>query len=233
MAIPEEHGWLAALISSAFDPAWNVGHRTIIWPAITTSLFLSGTGLPLPEDIPLTLAGFTTFKQAHDHVLVGHFLATFVMVVVPILLGDLLAYNLGSRYGFGLRERIPFLRRALSVERMTKVQEWFDRYGAFTIFIGRQMAGIRFVTFFTAGTVRLPLYRFVLFDFLGCLVSVPVWLTLGVVASRYGEAWLHLAVRRVGGGFFLVALVVSLVFFAAVKLRAGRARTVPDPPPSG
>ncbi len=119
---------------------------------------------------------------------------------------------MGRRWGFGLREKLGFVRRLLSDQRMHRVQGWFERYGNFTVFLGRQVAGVRFVTFFTAGTMRMPLWRFVLFDFLGCLVSVPVWLGLGYFAAQYGREWLRIAMGRVSGGFFLASLALLVLF---------------------
>ncbi len=225
-------GLVERLVATVFDPAWNVEHRLVIWLVIVTVLFLSGVGLPLPEDIPLTLAGFTTIKQAHDGFFVEHFALTFAVVVVPILLGDMIAYSLGRRYGLGLRDRIGLIRRAVTPHRLARVQHWFARYGAFAVFLGRQVAGVRFVTFFMAGSMRVRLPRFVAFDFLGCLVSVPVWLTLGVLASRYGETWLRAAMQRASHTIIVAVLAVVVVLVVFAKLR-GRERndagTMPGP----
>ena len=96
---PQPQGWLDGVISVVFDPAWNLEHGPAIWALVVTVLFLSGVGFPLPEDIPLTLAGFTTFKQANETFVFAHFASTFFIVVIPILAGDLIAYGLGRRLG--------------------------------------------------------------------------------------------------------------------------------------
>jgi len=228
-------GFVAGLIATVFDPAWNIAHGRVIWTVIVLVLFLSGLGLPLPEDVPLTLAGFTMFKQSGEAIVPAHFALTFLTVVVPILLGDMIAYGMGRKYGIGLRDRFAVLRRALPDARLTRVRHWFASYGAFTVFLGRQVAGVRFVTFFSAGSMHVPFARFVFFDFLGCLVSVPVWLTLGVLASRYGEQWLQIAMRRVGSGFMLAALVLFGVLLLVARLRrrklaAAAARRVAQTP---
>ncbi len=214
-----DRGPVARIVAALFDPAWNVENGATIWTIIIFTLLLSGVGLPLPEDIPLTLAGFTTFKQAGDRVVFWHYVVAFWTVTAPILVGDVIAYSLGRRFGFGLRGTFRPLGRLLSDKRMARVQRWFDNYGSFTIFLGRQVAGVRFVTFFTAGTMRVPLHKFVFFDFLGCLVSVPVWLGLGVLASRYGEEWLHTAMKKVGSGFLLGVIAAIAIFILVVRLR--------------
>jgi membrane protein DedA with SNARE-associated domain len=222
-ATPEAQAGVAArFIGAAFDPAWNVEHRFVIFATIAVLLFLSGVGLPLPEDIPLTIAGFTTIKQAHDQFVFAHYLTTFAVVVIPILLGDLIAYGLGRRYGIGLSGRIPVLRRLLSSSRLDRVRRWFERYGAFAVFLGRQVAGVRFVTFFTAGSMHMPVPRFIAFDFLGCVVSVPIWLTLGTLASRYGEVWLHAAMSRASHTLLLVVVLLVVALAVVTKLRRGR-----------
>lgn len=217
-----EAGWLEALYSTLFDPAWNQENASTIWPVICGILLLTGVGLPLPEDIWLTLAGFSAYKQAGDRFVWYYFVGAFVVTTLAILVGDTGAWWLGRRFGFGIRDRVKFMRKVLTEKRMRKVQGWFDNYGSWTVFLGRQVAGVRFVTFFSAGTMRMGLPRFLLFDFLGCLVSIPVWLTLGALASIYGREWLETASRSVGGGLLGVAAVAIVVFIIVIKVRASK-----------
>jgi membrane protein DedA with SNARE-associated domain len=218
--------WLAI----AFDPAWNVEHRFTIFGAIMLLLLLAGVGLPLPEDIPLTLAGFTVSQQAHGQFIPGYFLGAFALVVVPILAGDLVAYGLGRRFGLSLGQRIVLFRRILTPARLARVQDWFIRYGSFAVFLGRQVAGVRFVTFFTAGAMRMPLPKFVAFDLLGCTVSVPIWFTLGALTSRYGERWLQQAMNTASHTVLLAVLALAALFaiFVRFKRRARNAAKISD-----
>jgi len=223
-------GTAKQIISLAFDPAWNVEHRFTIFAAIMLLLLLAGVGLPLPEDIPLTLAGFTVSQQTHGQFAPGHFLGAFALVVVPIIAGDLVAYGLGRRFGLGLGQRLALFRRILTPPRLVRVQDWFTRYGSFAVFLGRQVAGVRFVTFFTAGAMRMPLPKFVAFDLLGCTVSVPIWFTLGALASRYGERWLHHAMNTASHTVLLAVLTLAalLTLVVSLKRRARNAAKISD-----
>jgi membrane protein DedA with SNARE-associated domain len=212
---------LDPIIDAAFDPAWNASHRGLIWATIMGVLFLSGIGLPIPEDIPLTAAGFTTLKAAGDDFTVGGFVLAFVAVTLPILIGDVCAYSLGRRFGFFWRNTWPF-RSVFSEARLTRVQRWFDEYGSPAVFLGRQVAGVRFVTFYTAGTMRMNVVKFVFWDFLGCVVSIPVWLTLGALAARYGRTWLDAASSNVGIAFLVVVAALALMVY--LKSRAAPRR---------
>jgi len=211
-----------SIIEHVFDPAWNAAHRVVINVGIVVILFLSGLGLPLPEDIPLSAAGFTTFKQAGDEFVWWRYGLTFAMVVVPILLGDMCAWTLGRKYCLPIRDRFKILRRVIDDKRVARVRSWFERYGGAAVFLGRQLAGVRFVTFFMAGVMRVTLPRFVFWDFIGCVVSVPIWLTLGTLAARYGREWLLKASHTVGHTFLLIVLGAILILFLVTKLRARR-----------
>lgn len=228
---------LESILGAVFDPAWNAAHRVAIWASIVVLLFLSGFGLPFPEDIPLTLSGFTTYKQAGDEFVVWHYVVTFMTVVVPIILGDLVAYALGRRFGWALR-RIRFVARLVTDARMARVQRWYHEYGSFTVFLGRQVAGVRFVTFYTAGTMRMSVAKFVFWDFMGCLVSVPIWLALGTLAARYGREWLDAASTEVGRWFTLAVIVAvaGLVLWVRIRRKKKRGAAQPnaelyEPPP--
>lgn len=213
-------GWLEALYATLFDPAWNQEHATTIWPVIMLILAMTGIGLPTPEDIWLTLAGFSAYKQAGDEFVWYYFIGAFFACTFANLVGDSGAWFLGRRFGFGIRDRFKIMRKLLTEKRMRRVQGWFDNYGNWTVFLGRQVAGIRFVTFFSAGTMRMPLPKFLLYDFLGCFISIPIWLTLGALAAIYGREWLDSASRNVGGGLLIGGFVAVVIFIIVVKRRA-------------
>lgn len=212
------HGW----IEKFFDPAWNIEHGTAIWSVILTVLVLTGVGLPTPEDIWLTLAGFSAYKQAGDQFVWYYFIAAFFACTTANLIGDSFAWFMGRKFGFRIRDRVKFMRRLLNEKRMRRVQGWYDKYGNWSVFFGRQIAGIRFVAFFTAGTMRVPLHKFLMFDFLGCFVSIPIWFVLGALASIHGKEWLQAASRAAGGGLLAAAVLGIVIFLVIIKVRAAR-----------
>jgi membrane protein DedA with SNARE-associated domain len=170
---PETLQALWSLVES-IDPRVALG-------AIFILLVLAGCGLPLPEDIPLTFTGILLglpHVQAEYGGLGPAVAVIGLLAYSSILVGDLVAYKLGTRYGRSLIRYAPF-RWAVSERRMARLERWFRRFGNFTVFLGRMVAGIRFVTFLTAGMARMPLSTFVLFDSLAALVTVPAWIFLG------------------------------------------------------
>ena len=78
------------------------------------------------------------------------------------------------------------LSKLLTPERKAKVQDYFNRYGSWTVFFGRFIAGLRGAIFLSAGLTGFPLGRFILLDGLAAVVSVPLWIYLGYWA---GSKW--------------------------------------------
>jgi len=165
---------------NSIDPYWALA-------VVFAVLFLAGCGLPLPEDIPLTFTGILLGLPGTQEAfggLAGAIGAVVVICYTSILSGDLVAWKLGRRFGRTLTRYVPF-RWFLPENRIHRVESWFQRFGNWTVFFGRMVAGIRFVTFVIAGMARMPASRFILFDSLGALVTVPVWLVLGYVLGTH------------------------------------------------
>ncbi|MCA9527150.1 MAG: DedA family protein [Myxococcales bacterium] len=186
---------------------WLTGYLDqFTYIGVAVSLFAAGLGFPIPEDIPLIFGG--AMAGAGKINVYVH----FVISIVFILIGDTCLYYIGRRIG-SASEGKGRLARLLTPERRAKATGWFDRYGSWAVFFGRFVAGIRAAVYLTAGTVRFPVARFVVLDFLAAMVSVPVWIWLG---WKFGENW-EAVVETIKGaqiwvlggvGFIALALVV-------------------------
>ncbi len=212
---------------SEFTQWADQGGAPLVWIGIGLILITTGVGLPTPEDIWLTLAGFMTYHSGFFGMRPGepgfdvfHFAMALLYCALCNVIGDSTCWWLGRTYGLPIRDRFKLFKRLLSDRRYTKVKWWFRRYGNATVFIGRQMAGVRFVTFFTAGTVRMPISRFMLWDFIGCFVSIPVWFVLGSLGYVHQDL-LREWFTATGGWMLLggAVLVVGFVLFMRSKTK--------------
>ena len=146
---------------------------------VAVSLFLAGLGFPLPEDIPLIFGG--AMAGAGKINVWIHFAISMIFIVV----GDTCLYLIGRKVG-NASEGGGRIGKLLTPERREKAEAFFEKYGSWTIFFGRFVAGVRAAVYLTAGTVKFPLGRFILLDFLAALISVPIWIYLGWI---FGENW--------------------------------------------
>ncbi len=140
--------------------------------AVFVVLLLCGLGLPIPEELTLVGSGLVVYEgRANLYAMMG-------VTVVGILAGDALLMILGRRYGPQLLQK-PLFRRLLHAERMSKVQQQFDRHGVKAVFFARFFAGIRACVYFTAGTLGMRFRTFLLLDLAGALLSAPISVWLG------------------------------------------------------
>jgi membrane protein DedA with SNARE-associated domain len=145
---------------------------------IALVLFVAGLGVPIPEDIPLVFGGVMA-AQGHIDVV-----AHFVLSLFFILVGDSCLFMIGRRLGRGAGSGL--WGKLLTPSRQAKAEKYFHRFGSWTVFFGRFLAGVRAAVFLGAGAARFPYWRFLVLDFLAALVSVPVWIWIG---WTFGEHW--------------------------------------------
>ncbi len=145
---------------------------------IALVLFVAGLGVPIPEDIPLVFGGVMAGRGHID--LVAHFALSFTF----ILIGDSCLFLIGRRLGRGAGSGL--WGKLLTPARQAKAEHYFHRFGSWTVFFGRFLAGVRAAVFLGAGAARFPYWRFIALDFLAALVSVPVWIWIG---WTFGEHW--------------------------------------------
>ncbi len=170
---------------------------------------LSGFGLPLPEDVPLLAAGYLAGTDRVNPWIM------FPLCFVFIVGSDLIVYGLGKLYGHHV-PRLPLLNRLLTEPRLARTERMLHEHGGKFIFFARFLPGLRTPAFFTAGTFKLPWWKFLLYDGSAALLSVPLLLGLGYAFSEH----IDMVAERVRQGSYGVAglLVLGLAVFVAVKV---------------
>ena len=166
-------------------------------------LFACGLGMPMPEDIPLLIAGALVAK-GKMHLALAAFSAW-----CGIIGGDCVLYILGRIFGMEA-PKIPVIGRHLSQRRIERVHTMFERWGVWVVAVGRMFAGIRGAMVVVAGAIRFTFWKFLLADGLAAVVSGGLFLSLGYLfGSRMewlkerieqGKDWALLAVFVVAAG---------------------------------
>ncbi len=95
-----------------------------------------------------------------------------------VVLSDILLYGVGRYFGDHLLEH-RWLARILPRDRRERTERNFHRYGVGILIFGRLVPGIRSPLFLTAGTMRLPLARFLMADAIGAVVGNSLFFFLG------------------------------------------------------
>ena len=209
---------MLALVIDGF-PEWAdllVDRSHYVGPFVL--LFLCGLGLPLPEEVTLIGSGILLYRGEVE------FLPITLVCGAAILLGDSIPYWLGRRYGMSSL-RVGWVSRILPPERFALIDRRFKEHGNWVTFTCRFLPGIRIPGYFTAGTLGMPFWRFLVLDVIGVAISVPtsIWLArIGAhevqdLHQRTNET-LHLILA-----FALVSGILILVMRQRMRLRARQA----------
>ncbi len=173
------------------------------------SLILGGLGLPIPEDLPVLLAGIVIAKG------VVPMTSMAFVCYAGVIIADLMIYGIGYKLGprivsFGTKS--PFLPSVTS-ERVEKIREALRKRRFMCILIGRHLFPIRSVTFLTAGALRVPFLEFLISDLIAGFISVALMLSLGMYL---GEQITPELFNYVGEElhFIAIALSVVIIFFS-------------------
>src|SRR3954463_11082091 len=156
------------------------------------------------------LPGDTLLFAAGIDIAVGHIstsLATF-LIVTPLaaIAGNLVGYWIGYRAGPVVFDRPN--SRLFRPEYVTRAHSFFERFGAWTILIGRFVPIVRTVATVMAGVGRMRFSLYVLYSVIGGIVWADGVLLLGhalgkVAWVRDHKGWID--------GLVVVVVVVGLV----------------------
>jgi membrane protein DedA with SNARE-associated domain len=156
-------------------------------------------GLPIPA-VPVLLAAGTLVGTGRMHLAL-----VLGIAVVASLVSDVSWYAVGRRRGI----RVLQLLCRISLEPdscVRQTEDLFSRRGITSLLVAKFIPGLSTVAPPLAGITRMSLSRFVLFDGLGALLWVGVFVALGVLFSEQLEG---VAVLLATMGSWLLAILVG------------------------
>ncbi len=148
--------------------------------------------------------------------------AVLAVVVTAAVLGDVVGYEVGRRFGPRLLRWRVLARHG---ERLTAAQAVLARRGGPAVFLGRWTAFLRAVTPALAGMAGMPYRRFLAFNAMGGLLWGVVVVLLGYAAGTSYEHLQHVLGRSIGVLVVVVAAVAVTVWWVRVRRVVGRSRS--------
>jgi membrane protein DedA with SNARE-associated domain len=174
--------------------------------AVFLLLALGIVGLPIPDETLLTFTGYLIFK--------GHLSPTlaFACALSGSASGITISYSLGRWFGPAVMHRFGKYVH-LTPARLERAHQWFERIGHWALTFGYFVPGVRHLTAYAAGISGLEPPHFAMFAYLGSVLWVTSFLSLGYflgdrweVVQKYVEQYLAV--------FFLALGVVLVSYFA-------------------
>ncbi len=182
--------------------------------AVFLALFVAGFGLPIPEELSLFVAGYLAAVGLMDP------LGTLITCYAGVISGDLATYCLG-RWGAGWVLDLKFSRWLVPPGKLAKFRLSYRRWGPWVLVIARLLPGVRFPTFFSAGLVRMKITRFLQFDGLAAVVTVPILLGLAYLFGPLVWQAFHSIIELgdILGVLSLVIIASVLGYLLYIRLR--------------
>ena len=173
-----------------------------------TYVFSSTAGIPVPADPLLVAMG----AMAGDH----HYslLLSVCTALAAALIADWTWYEVGRIRG---RSVLGLLCR-FSLEPDTCVRSTevaFRKRGPSALLLTKFIPGMGLVSMPLAGTIRMPRWKFLLFDAAGTVLWSGAWLLTGFVLHRQVDdviAWLGLFGQRAG-----IVIIVLIALYVGAK----------------
>jgi membrane protein DedA with SNARE-associated domain len=181
---------------------------TLGYPGIAALMAIESACIPLPSEVIMPFAGFLVYA--------GRFNSLAVVATLGAIgcnFGSVIAYEVGAYGGRPLIERfgkyILMNRHDLDVS-----ENFFQRYGSVTVFIGRLLPVVRTFIALPAGIARMPRGKFHLYTFVG---SWPWCYALAYSGFALGfrwdtdprlKHWLHRF-----DALIVAALLIGIIFF--------------------
>ncbi|XRG79188.1 DedA family protein [Rossellomorea sp. GAMAL-10_SWC] len=174
---------------------------------------------PIPSEVILTFGGFMTTESSLSKIGVIFFstLGSVIGAIILFWFGTLLDIKtlekIVERWGHFLR---------LTKKDVHKADEWFSKYGVWTVFFCRLIPLIRSLISIPAGMARMNFWIFLLFTTLGSLI----WNTILVlVGASVGASWEKIVeymdvYSSIIYGILLIGLVVFIFLFIKKRKRS-------------
>ena len=176
---------------------------------------LGNVGVPVPEETILLVGGYFAAK--------GMLSLQWLIptAIVSATGGDSLGYWLGSRGG---RRLLIQYGAALGItrQRLFVAEQYFGRYGPWTVFLARFIGGLRFMAGPLAGALRMPFSRFFRYNLTGAVVYCSTIVYIAYFSAPFFDRVVHL----VAMAHWVLALFVFLTAlgFVGWLLRGSRVR---------
>jgi membrane protein DedA with SNARE-associated domain len=176
---------------------------------VAALVFAEAIGLPVPAALALVAAG----AAVAGHVLRAPILLPLALVVM--VLGDTLLFLAGKWTGWTL---LGFLCKVSANPEtcILRSAESFYKRGKTTLLIAKFIPGVNTMGPPLAGSMKMPFSQFLLFDFLGAVLYVTAYVTLGFLGRDFLKA--IGSTFQVAGHAIEEVLLVGLIVYAAYRI---------------
>jgi membrane protein DedA with SNARE-associated domain len=183
--------------------------HTLKYFGIVLVLTLCGTGLPIPEEVPVVAGAFFS-HPAGGAVMKWYF--ALPACFFGALCGDCVMYAAGYHWGYGVLRNHRWFVRFQHPENEPFIERALERHGLKVLLIARFLVGLRSPIYLAAGILRIPFRQFLLYDAIAAAPVVGTTFTLGYLFAPHLERLMH-DIRT--AKYVIMALVLLIAMIVA------------------
>ncbi|MCH9275312.1 DedA family protein [Bifidobacterium amazonense] len=192
--------WLVALM------------ETVGGLGVALAIALESIFPPIPSEVILPLAGFTAARGTLNLV------EAIIWATVGSLLGAWALYGISRWVGLHRIHRAADVIPGVSRKDVNKANDWFTRYGTWSVLLGRVIPVVRSLISIPAGFNRMNFLQFSGWTLLGSAVWNTILVTAGYLL---GDQWCSiLGALGVFEDVVIAVFIVVIVVLAARKIRS-------------
>lgn len=178
-------------------------------PGVGFAVFLENVFPPIPSEVVLPLAGFTT-TQGDLNVW-----AALIWSVIGSVAGAYLLYGLGRAIGANRLRGIADKMWLVDASDVDKSLLWFDKYGRYSVFFGRLVPGVRSLISIPAGVDKMNPLLFGVLTAVGSTIWNAILIWAGVAL---GAEWETVSRWFESYSSVIYAVIVLVLLFFLFKL---------------
>lgn len=177
------------------------------YPGVFFLMTLESVNIPIPSEVVMPFSGFLALQGTFN------FWAVAAAGTLGNVAGSLMSYYL-AEWILTIRKRYRFLQLLLSEKHIEKTNEWFGKYGAYSIFFGRVVPVVRTFISLPAGIGKMNVAKFTSLTFIGSLIW-SVFLTY--IGFFLGSNWDVIGTYFRKADYAIVGIAVLVVLYFVIR----------------
>ncbi len=187
---------------------------TLGYPGIFILMAMESTVIPLPSEVVMPPAGYLASKDEMN----------IIIVIILGTLGSLMGAYI-NYFGAMYLGR-PFLIRYgryvfISEKKLKKVEDFFQRHGEISIFLGRLFPVARHLISIPAGLARMNHLKFIIYTLLGAFIWVSILTFLGYFIGENQEL-LREYLKEITIALIIFGIIIAGIYIYFQKSKKDR-----------
>lgn len=162
-------------------------------------MFLESSFFPFPSEVVMIPAGYLVYQ--------GEMSMTLVLLagLLGSLAGAWFNYVLALKYGRGV------LLKIVSIQKLEKLEDFFDKHGHISTFTCRLIPGIRQYISFPAGLAKMNKFKFTIYTSIGAFIWMLILTLLGYYLGE-NQVLIHKYLKEITIVTFGILSVIIILY---------------------